>query len=300
MMGHSISTVSRLTGIPADTLRMWERRYGFPSPQRKKSGVRLYSQADIERLRLIHRALQAGHKPRKIVGKSLKELEEILAGSAPDMSTDQALESPVARASIDALFRFKVDALLSALQRALLDMGVHRFLLEVAEPITVCVRHLLAQGHLAIRHASLLRYTLSAVSHRMLPMYPRAGSHRTLVVVTLPGEADALESELAGLYLAAQGTPPVLLGSMPRKEIVTAVTVLGARALIGLWPIGSDVSQVVPHIHWMLEALPHSVELWVNNSGPERLDVEDHARLRVTRRFRDFDDHLQRIAIQEE
>ena len=53
---------SRLTGLSADTLRMWERRYGFPRPMRTKSGVRVYSASDVERLSLVARALAVGFR----------------------------------------------------------------------------------------------------------------------------------------------------------------------------------------------------------------------------------------------
>ncbi len=39
----AISTVERNTGIGRDTLRIWERRYGFPTPERNDKGERVYS-----------------------------------------------------------------------------------------------------------------------------------------------------------------------------------------------------------------------------------------------------------------
>ena len=41
--GYSIRVASRLTGVSSDTLRMWERRYGFPKPERNESQVRVYT-----------------------------------------------------------------------------------------------------------------------------------------------------------------------------------------------------------------------------------------------------------------
>src|SRR5687768_4224959 len=53
----SIGALSRATGVPADTLRTWERRYGFPAAERTESGHRRYSLLTLERLRLMVRAL---------------------------------------------------------------------------------------------------------------------------------------------------------------------------------------------------------------------------------------------------
>lgn len=66
---YSIRVTSRLTAIELDTLRMWERRYGFPRPQRASGGSRVYSESDVESLKLIRRALENGYRPGEVVGK---------------------------------------------------------------------------------------------------------------------------------------------------------------------------------------------------------------------------------------
>lgn len=58
---YKIGAVSKLTGVPAVTLRMWERRHQVVEPQRTESGGRRYSQDDLERLMLVKRAVDAGH-----------------------------------------------------------------------------------------------------------------------------------------------------------------------------------------------------------------------------------------------
>ena len=44
----SIGEMVKQTGIPEGTLRMWERRHGFPTPRRSESGHRRYSQQELE------------------------------------------------------------------------------------------------------------------------------------------------------------------------------------------------------------------------------------------------------------
>src|SRR6187200_3341730 len=80
--GYSIRVASRLTGLSADTLRMWERRYGFPKPERNDSQIRVYSEADIERLILVGRALKAGYRAGEVIRRPIDELKQLLAGSA--------------------------------------------------------------------------------------------------------------------------------------------------------------------------------------------------------------------------
>src|SRR5512138_2452646 len=50
---YNLKVVLKETGIAADTLRAWERRYGLPMPQRSAGGHRLYSQRDIETIKWL-------------------------------------------------------------------------------------------------------------------------------------------------------------------------------------------------------------------------------------------------------
>jgi len=70
----SISAVERDTGLSKDTLRVWERRYGFPNPQRDAFGERIYPLDQVDRLRVIRRLMDIGHRPGKIIGLDIAEL----------------------------------------------------------------------------------------------------------------------------------------------------------------------------------------------------------------------------------
>ena len=52
---------ARLSGVPVDTLRIWERRYSVIGPQLSAGRQRLYSMADIRRLALIKQLVDMGH-----------------------------------------------------------------------------------------------------------------------------------------------------------------------------------------------------------------------------------------------
>ena len=73
----SISAVERDTGLSKDTLRVWERRYGFPMPDRDVVGERSYPFDQVERLRAIKRLLDAGHRPGRIVAMPPADLERL-------------------------------------------------------------------------------------------------------------------------------------------------------------------------------------------------------------------------------
>jgi hypothetical protein len=83
---YRIGAIARLTGVPADTLRVWERRYGVVTPLRSGKGGRLYRREDVARLALIKRLVDAGHaigSIARLTGLQLEERFATLTGPAP-------------------------------------------------------------------------------------------------------------------------------------------------------------------------------------------------------------------------
>src|SRR5512144_964663 len=79
----SIGALSRATGIPVETLRTWESRYGFPVPERRPSGHRVYALSTVPRLRRIAEALARGHRAGQVVPASDANLRRLLAAAPP-------------------------------------------------------------------------------------------------------------------------------------------------------------------------------------------------------------------------
>ncbi len=80
---YRIGAVSRLTGIPTETIRMWERRYGVVQPNRSQGRNRLYTREDIGRLALLKRLVEAGHAISTVAPLTLEQLHDRLALQAP-------------------------------------------------------------------------------------------------------------------------------------------------------------------------------------------------------------------------
>jgi len=79
--GLPIASVERETGLSKDTLRVWERRYGFPTPERDANGERLYAPTQVQRLTQIKRLMDRGHRPGKLLAlddAALAALDEAL------------------------------------------------------------------------------------------------------------------------------------------------------------------------------------------------------------------------------
>lgn len=78
---YRIGAVSRLTGVPADTLRVWERRYSVVTPFRAESGTRLYGPEDVGRLTLIKRLVDRGDAISSVANLTLAQLRDRVSGA---------------------------------------------------------------------------------------------------------------------------------------------------------------------------------------------------------------------------
>src|SRR6188472_3975547 len=100
---HPMRLVAVRTGLTPDLLRAWEKRYGAVAPVRSSGGQRLYSDADVERLSLLARAVEGGRAIGQIANLPLDELQGIVERDArarqPSPSSVTAAES---RESIQA------------------------------------------------------------------------------------------------------------------------------------------------------------------------------------------------------
>jgi len=97
----SIAAVERDTGLSKDTLRVWERRYDFPQPVRDGQGERCYPLDQIEKLRLIKRLLDVGHRPSRLVSLPMQDLQALSERSADA----QGLSGPTRRRGVGSGIR---------------------------------------------------------------------------------------------------------------------------------------------------------------------------------------------------
>ena len=95
----NIAAVERDTGLSKDVLRMWERRYGFPVPGRDTNGERCYPADQVDRLRLIKRLMDLGHRPGKLIATPQEELTAL----SPRRSKPETQEASENRDELEEL-----------------------------------------------------------------------------------------------------------------------------------------------------------------------------------------------------
>ncbi len=265
--GVSIRVASRLTGVAADTLRMWERRYGFPKPERTSAGVRAYSSAEIDRLRLVARALREGYRPGEAIGKPPEVLREALDRSV-ELAEQDVPRTPKVEELVEALKNDDADDVRKKMRQAVATLGPLSFVTDVAAPLVSSVGTAWEAGELGVRHEHLLAATLSTQLRLLLSTYEDSATGPVVLLTTLPGELHGIGIEMVALYLAMGGATPRLLGvDAPVEEISSAAQALGARAVGISISVGAPPVETAAHLRDLLRLLPDDFEVWLGGSG---------------------------------
>ena len=130
----SIAAVERDTGLSKDTLRVWERRYGFPMPERDRFGERAYPLEQVERLRVIKRLLDGGHRPGRVVPLGMEQLLEI--GEALPSTPQRAPSTQTdLNRYLELLQSHDLPAFRRALAQAQLRMGLSALVIDLIAPL---------------------------------------------------------------------------------------------------------------------------------------------------------------------
>lgn len=288
---YPIRAVSRLTGVSIDTLRAWERRYQAVTPTRDDRG-RLYSEADVLRLRLLNQAVRAGHGIGRVATLSDRELQRLTTSLAPPPAAPAA---PAAPGRLDvgaALARFDSVAVDRELARLAAVMSPADLVQQVLLPTLseVGARWNREPGGMAREHliSAAIRNLLG--SFLRLQAGPPSGAR--LLFATPAGDRHEIGTLGAAMLAAARGLGIAYLGpDLPASQIIAAVRAAGD---VGVLVLGATRASrtLGQELRTIVRDLPGAVELWAGGAGAER-----HREL-ISRRgivLATFDDYLHQL-----
>jgi hypothetical protein len=224
----TIATVERETGIPKDTLRVWERRYGFPLPRRDDRGERVYSLEDVQKLRVISRLLDRGMRPGQLMNLALSDLIERVGPARPLPSAtageadDDGL-TPMMMEAIGLLRSYDEAGFRASLSRALLRLGLQRFVIEFATPLNELVGDAWSRGDIAVSQEHIYTEQMQHLLRQGIGSIPPGTQRPRVMLTTLPGEEHQLGLLMAQVCLAVEGARCISLGvQTPAADIVQA------------------------------------------------------------------------------
>ena len=259
----SIAAVERDTGLSKDTLRVWERRYGFPNPERDHFGERIYSIDQVDRLRAIRRLMDTGYRPGKIIGLSLEDLQALaqsVSQPAPIASEDQA-------ADLDQFMNFlkshEIEDLRRQLSQRVLRLGLARFVTELVAPLTEKVGDTWARGQLEIYEEHLFTESMQVVLRNAISTIPQPGNRPRVLLTTFPSEPHGMGLLMVEALLALEGCRCFSLGvQTPVWDIVLASQAQDIDLVVLSFSPVMNPTLVVDGLTELRAKLPKSVEIW--------------------------------------
>jgi DNA-binding transcriptional MerR regulator/methylmalonyl-CoA mutase cobalamin-binding subunit len=284
---HTIRVATRRTGLTAATLRAWERRYGAVRPARSGTERRLYSDADIERLRLMRELAAQGHGVAQIARLPTDELARLAGeerattaardaeaarepGSAtPVVVADLAAGRAMLRATERAVAALDAGELHRMLMRSIVELGPVRFLDEVAAPLCRCVGDEWERGSFAVAHEHLASVSLrQALGFLLETLRLPADRAPRLVAATPQGERHEFGAMMAAAIAATAGWSVTFLGAdLPAADIAAAVRQTDARVLALSIVSASDLPLLESELRHLRDAVGAEIGIVAGGAG---------------------------------
>ncbi len=268
--GLSIGALSRATGVAVETLRTWERRYGYPSSERSEGGHRLYAIDTIARVRLITQALERGHRVSQVVSLDEDALLALLGlgPGEPQDEPEQAAPHTLTREWLELSRAMDAQALELSLRRAWYTLGAVTFLERYAARFIDEIGQAWASGALSVgqEHFASERLRDFFTSH-WRPLSDRA-TGPTVVCATLPHELHVLGLHMVAVIMAICGCRVLFLGAdTPLESIVSACQSGGADALLISLSCAYDKGVAAAHMEQLRAQVARSCTIVLGGSG---------------------------------
>ena len=277
---YPISFVARRTGLTTHVIRVWERRYQAVSPSRSDTQRRRYSEADVERLRLLAKLTQSGHAIGQIAALSTEELRAQvralqLRSATPPETVGPAGEADAVQGLLGecqaATASLNREALEAALQEARVLLPPMTVLEDLIAPLMIWVgeewhRNRLRAGQEHFASAAVRDFLMRLRAG--MPVPPGA---RVIVVTTPTGEQHEIGAMLAACAALLDGWRDLYLGaSLPASELAHAAAQAHAT-VVALSISGAAPAAFLNELEDLRRLLAPEVEIVVGGAGVARL-----------------------------
>jgi DNA-binding transcriptional MerR regulator len=268
----NIAAVERETGLSKDVLRVWERRYGFPLPERDTAGERQYSAEQVDRLCQIKRLMDRGHRPGKLISLPAAEL----AGLAPRHASSAAEQPPATDANelanlLDLIRRHDAAGFTQAMQQRVARQGLQRFVQDTIAPLSWQVGHDWEAGRIEVFEEHLFTELSKRLLRQNIAALPAGRGQPRIILTTAPEEQHVLGLLMAEALFSLEGAECIPLGTqMPLMEIARAAEAHEADIVALSFSSAFPFRQLTPLLQQLRGLLPNSVSLWAGGAGVQR------------------------------
>jgi DNA-binding transcriptional MerR regulator/methylmalonyl-CoA mutase cobalamin-binding subunit len=261
--------VARLTGIPIDTLRAWERRYGAVEPARDERG-RLYDDVDLQKLKLLRRLVERGHAIGRIASLGEPELGKLLEAGLEPRDRDGKADAVDLRGLLEAVDRYDLASVDRKLGKLSAVLSSRELVHEVVLPFMREVGQGWQQGRFTVAQEHMVSGALRNLLGSLVRVQAPREGRQSLVFATPPGERHELGITAAAMLAAAGGLGITYLGAdLPVGDVIEATRRTGARAVVIGLTRSVGVPEALEAICAIVEGIPRGVEVLVGGAAAE-------------------------------
>lgn len=238
---YSIKIVARRTGLSSHAIRIWEKRYAAVSPERTPTNRRLYSDADIERLLLLHKATLAGHAIGQVAHLSnenlktllgVKETTAALPPTSASLDTDESPTQVLFDACLTAVKQLDAEALKRALENAEVALSKPMLIEQLIVPLMHKIGDLWRDGVLRVNHEHMATAVVRSFLGNIRAAYEIPPTAPGIVITTPIGQLHELGALMAAATASSEGWRVTYLGpNLPAEEIAAAAKQNQAKAI---------------------------------------------------------------------
>jgi len=303
---YPIKVVSQMTGLSVHVIRAWEKRYNVVEPERTDTNRRLYSEEDIEKLKLLNDVLHLGHHIGGVANLSAKELknllfankssQEVFKESTPLTSSPEVVEN-VLSDSIEAIRNYDAKKLESILLNVSTKLTQPRLIEDVIIPLVYKVGELWHSGEIRVANEHLGSSVIRGFLFNLLESYSLSDSAPIVVSATPRGQEHELGALIAGVVAASSGWKVIYLGSnLPAEEISAVVGHLNAK-VVALSIVYPNDDPVLPReLRKIRQSLPPGVSIVAGGRAVDGyLDVLNEISAVVVKNTKQFRIELETI-----
>ena len=268
---HPIQVVSRYTGLSTDLIRIWEKRYHVVTPARARSGRRLYSDADIQRLSLLRQLTQFGRRISEVARLPVNELAEIArrdedaVAQRPghgEIRPSTSLVMELFDQCLDAVTKLDTSQLQTRLNNASKNLGIVFLIEDLVSPLLYHIEEECRQGELSNCHQRLFTEALRGY---LLGLCARDEAARNDFVACSMAKDPALTALRAAVVGNTCGWNPVYLGECATcDEIIDAAGISGATAVVVSFDDTGENPRTPNEMRRLVQLMPARTHLVIN------------------------------------
>jgi MerR family transcriptional regulator, light-induced transcriptional regulator len=292
----NIGALATATGVPADTIRTWERRYGFPKSHRNDSGHRVYEIDAVEHVRLITTALELGYRPSHLQDRSIDELKELLNASGREPAGESVRQRVVGQnEGVEAWFNAACELDRSRFERLMrrdwANMDVLSFVANRVAPFLVRMGEAWAMGDACVYQE---HFASECLRDFLSLQWRTLGEHTQgplLVFSTPTGDPHILGLHGAALLAASRGYRILFLGSQtPVEDVESACKKAQGNAVVLSLAEGHMVGDPIAYVTELRDRLAPRPIVLGGAGAPQAIQG-----VLVLRSFEDYDVWLRDI-----